>query len=462
MTAITSTNPFRPGEVVATAEPPDSAALDATVAMAVEAQREWRRDAPGRSRALNDLADALAGRDGLAELITREVGKPISEARGEVARAVAILRYYAQAAFDPTGEIYPASAPATTVQVRRDPLGVVLAICPWNFPLAIPLWKAAPALAYGNAVVLKPAAPAIGVAAVLGELAAAALPGGVLAVVDVPGAELGGLLDDPRIAAATFTGSTATGIAVAERLARRAAPAQAEMGGQNPAIVLGDADPATAAGLIVAGSMPFAGQKCTATRRVVAVGAVADALVDELGAAVAALPVGDPAAEDTLVGPLIDERAVAGFEESVAGARDRGAELIATAEPPAGDGHFAAPTILAADDPGDEVNQEETFGPLLTVIRAADAEAAVAIANSTRYGLVGAVHGRDVAAATAVAEGIDCGLIRVNAVTPGVDYYAPFGGERLSSHGPREQGRAARDFFTTTRTLTIVAPGLSD
>jgi aldehyde dehydrogenase (NAD+) len=306
MTAITSTNPFRPDEVVATAEPPDSAALDATVAMAVEAQREWRRDAPGRSRALNDLADAVAGRDGLAELITREVGKPISEARGEVARAVAILRYYAQAAFDPTGEIYPASAPATTVQVRRDPLGVVLAICPWNFPLAIPLWKAAPALAYGNAVVLKPAAPAIGVAAVLGELAAAALPGGVLAVVDVPGAELGGLLDDPRIAAATFTGSTATGIAVAERLARRAAPAQAEMGGQNPAIVLGDADPATAAGLIVAGSMPFAGQKCTATRRVVAVDAVADALVDELGAAVAALPVGDPAAEDTLVGPLID------------------------------------------------------------------------------------------------------------------------------------------------------------
>ena len=451
MTAITSTNPFRPDEVVATAEPPDSAALDATVAMAVEAQREWRRDAPGRSRALNDLADAVAGRDGLAELITREVGKPISEARGEVARAVAILRYYAQAAFDPTGEIYPASAPATTVQVRRDPLGVVLAICPWNFPLAIPLWKAAPALAYGNAVVLKPAAPAIGVAAVLGELAAAALPGGVLAVVDVPGAELGGLLDDPRIAAATFTGSTATGIAVAERLARRAAPAQAEMGGQNPAIVLG-----------VAGSMPFAGQKCTATRRVVAVGAVADALVDELGAAVAALPVGDPAAEDTLVGPLIDERAVAGFEDRVAGARDRGAELIATAELPAGDGHFAAPTILAADDPGDEVNQEETFGPLLTVIRAADAEAAVAIANSTRYGLVGAVHGRDVAAATTVAEGIDCGLIRVNAVTPGVDYYAPFGGERLSSHGPREQGRAARDFFTTTRTLTIVAPGLSD
>jgi alpha-ketoglutaric semialdehyde dehydrogenase len=462
VTAITSTNPFRPGEVVATAEPPDAAALDATVAAAVEAQRDWRRDAPARSRALNDLADAVAGCEGLAELITREVGKPIVESRAEVARSVAILRYYAQAAFDPIGEIYPASAPAASVQVRRDPLGVILAICPWNFPLAIPLWKAAPALAYGNAVVLKPAAPAIGVAAALGELAAAALPAGALAVVDVPGAELGGLLDDPRIAAATFTGSTAAGVAVAERLARRAAPAQAEMGGQNPAIVLADADPAAAAGLIVAGSMPFAGQKCTATRRAIAVGAVADALIDELAAAVAALPVGDPAAEDTLVGPLIDERAVAGFEDRVAGARDRGAELIATAEPPAGDGHFAAPTILAADDPGDEVNQEETFGPLLTVIRAADADAAVEIANATRYGLVGAVHGRDVAAATAVAEGIDCGLIRVNAVTPGVDYYAPFGGERLSSHGPREQGRAAREFFTATRTLTIVAPALRD
>lgn len=459
MAAIVSTDPFRPDQVVATAEPPAPAEIDAVLDRAVDAQRGWRRSAPDRSRALHDLADALAGRDGLAELITREVGKPITESRGEVARAIAILRYYAQATFDPIGEIYPGSTPGARVRVRRDPLGVVIAICPWNFPLAIPLWKAAPALAYGNAVLIKPASAAIGVARALEEVAEAVLPPGVLAVLNVPGAEIGPLLDDERIAAATVTGSTAAGVAVAERLARRAAPAQAEMGGQNPAIVLPDADPAAAAALIVAGAMHYAGQKCTATRRVIAVGAAAGPVEEEIAAAVAALAVGDPSAAETVVGPLIDGAAVDDFEARVAGARERGARLVAAAEPPAGGtGHFVAPTVLAIDDPGDEANQEETFGPLLTIIRVPDADAALAAANATRYGLVGAVHGREIGAATAVAERLDCGLIRVNAATPGVDYYAPFGGERLSSHGPREQGRAAREFFTTTRTVTIVTP----
>lgn len=459
MAAIVSTDPFRPEEVVATAEPPTPAEVDAVLDRAVDAQRQWRESAAARSRALHALADAVAAREGLAELITREVGKPITESRGEVARAVAILRYYAQAAFDPVGEMYPGSAPGARVQVRLDPLGVVLAICPWNFPLAIPLWKAAPALAYGNAVAVKPASAAIGVARALEELADDVLPPGVLAVINVPGAEIGPLLDDRRIAAATVTGSTAAGVAVAERLARRAVPAQAEMGGQNPAIVLPDADPAAAAALIVAGAMHYAGQKCTATRRLIAVGAAGGPIEEEVAAAVAGLAVGDPGAEATVVGPLIDAAAVDEFEARLAGARERGARPVASAAPPAGgSGHFVAPTVLAIDDPGDEANQEETFGPLLTIIRVPDVEAAVAAANATRYGLVGAVHGHDIGAATAVAERLDCGLIRVNAATPGVDYYAPFGGERLSSHGPREQGRAAREFFTTTRTVTIVAP----
>ncbi|MCB0875699.1 MAG: aldehyde dehydrogenase family protein [Solirubrobacterales bacterium] len=459
MPAIRSTNPFRPGETVAEVEAPSAAELGDIVAAAVDSQRRWAASAPERAAALNALADAVAAREGLAELITAEVGKPIAESRGEIARAVAILRYYSQAALDPIGELYPASAPRTEVRVRREPLGVVLTICPWNFPLAIPLWKASPALAWGNAVVMKPAAAAVGVAAVLGELCDEVLPAGVLTVANVPGAELGTLLDDERIAAATFTGSTSVGMSVAERMARRAAPAQAEMGGQNPAIVLPDADPAAAAALIVAGSMHFAGQKCTATRRVIAVGDAADAIEDELAAAVEALAVGDPAVEETVVGPLIDVRAADEFSERVAAAVGRGSATIAAGTVPGGSpGHFVPPTLLTADDPADEVNTEETFGPLLTLIRVPDAETAVAAANATRYGLVGAVHGRDVAAATTVAGALDCGLIRVNAATPGVDYYAPFGGERHSSFGPREQGRAAREFFTTTRTVTIVSP----
>ena len=459
MSVITSIDPARPDEVVASAEPPDADQVSAVVAAAA-AQRRWSGSAPERAAALHGFADALAAHEGLAELITREVGKPIVEARGEVARAVAILRYYAQVAFDPVGEIYPGSVPGASVSVRREPLGVVLAICPWNFPLAIPLWKAAPALAYGNSVIVKPAAAAIGVAAEIAAVAADVLPAGALAVLNVPGAGLGPLLDDERIAAATFTGSTATGLSVAERLARRGAPAQAEMGGQNPAIVLADADPAAAAEKIVAGAMHYAGQKCTATRRVIALDAVADRLEEQLAAAVAALPVGDPTAPETLVGPLIDGAAVDQFEERVGGALARGARSLATAQPPAGGaGFFVAPTLLATDDPGDEVNREETFGPLLTLIRVADADAAVSVANATSYGLVGAVHGTDVALAAALAGRLECGLVRVNAATPGVDYYAPFGGEKRSSFGPREQGRAAREFFTTTRTVTIVEPG---
>ena len=455
---IRSVNPAAPDDVVAEVARPSPAELEAIIATAEAAQPEWARRATDRSTALSRLADAIAAREGdFADLMVREVGKPITEARAEIARAVAILRYYAQAALDPTGEVYPASTPDTTVVVRREPLGVVLSICPWNFPLAIPIWKAAPALAYGNAVISKPAGPAVGLGALLGELAAESLPEGVLTLAPISGSEAGPLLDDERIAAATFTGSTQVGLDVVGRLARRAAPAQAEMGGQNPAIVLDDADIDAAAARIVAGAMSYAGQKCTATRRAIAVGSAAEPLAEAITREVAALSVGDPAAEQTTVGPLIDERARSDFAARVEGAIGRGADVVARRAAPEGPGHYVAPTVLAIDDVDDEANQEETFGPLLTLIAVDDDEAAVAAANATRYGLVGAVHGRDLERAVAIANRLDCGLLRVNAPTPGVDYYAPFGGNRLSSHGPREQGRAAREFFTSTRTLTVVS-----
>jgi aldehyde dehydrogenase (NAD+) len=296
----------------------------------------------------------------------------------------------------------------------------------------------------------------------MGELIAAAaaesLPPGVLTIGFLSGSRSGALLDDRRIAGATFTGSTEVGLGVAARLAARGAPAQAEMGGQNPAIVLADADPADAATKIVAGAMSYSGQKCSATRRAIAVGAVADELAAELATRVEALAVGDPAQESTVVGPLIEAAAVKAFEARVEGALARGGRVLGTGAAPDGPGHFVSPTVLALDDPDDEVNQEETFGPLLTLIRVGDDEAALAVANSTRFGLVGAVHGRDVDRAVELAARLDCGLQRVNAPTPGVDYYVPFGGEGLSGVGPREQGRAAREFFTSSRTLTVVRP----
>lgn len=460
--SVTSTNPYDPSDVVAEAAMSGPGAVSEAVDRAIVAQRSWAADAMLRSRSLAAFGEAVAARrDEFTALMVREVGKPVAEAAGEVDRAVAILRYYSQVALDPDGQTYPGSTPGARVVVRYEPLGVVLAICPWNFPLAIPLWKSAPALAYGNSVLVKPATAAVATAALLQSCADESLPPGVLGQAVMPGSEIAELLDDERIAAVTFTGSTGVGISVAERMARRAAPAQAEMGGQNPAVVLEDANLAAAADAIVSGAMGFAGQKCTATRRVVALAGVADELEHLVAERVAALTVGDPGDPAVTVGPLIGRQATEEFEQAVGDALAAGATETATAEAATGapDGsHFVSPALLRQDDPQATVNQEETFGPLLTFIRVPDVEQAIAAANATRFGLVGAVHGRDLGKAVGIASRLDCGLRRINAPTPGVDYYAPFGGEGQSSFGPREQGRGAREFFTASTTMTIVSP----
>ncbi|MGC1166514.1 MAG: aldehyde dehydrogenase family protein, partial [Solirubrobacterales bacterium] len=248
MATLRSHDPTTPDEEVRAVEEASESELSDLLDATLSASSGWRADAPRRAAALGALADAVAARaDGFVELMVREVGKPVVEARAEAARAVAILRYHAQAALGPAGETFPGSTPGAEVVVSREPLGVVLAICPWNFPLAIPLWKAAPALAYGNVVLLKPATPALAIGELLAEAAAEALPADVLTVTPLSGGRAAELLDDPRVAAVTFTGSTPVGLSVAARMASRAAPAQCEMGGQNPAIVLADADPEAAA-----------------------------------------------------------------------------------------------------------------------------------------------------------------------------------------------------------------------
>jgi alpha-ketoglutaric semialdehyde dehydrogenase len=461
MPTLRSHDPSDPTSIVLEVSEPRDADVSARLDSALGVWEGWRADAPARAEALRALADAVGARtEGFVDLMVREVGKPTTEARAEVSRAVAILRYYAQVALDPVGETFPGSGPGTSIVVSREPLGAILAICPWNFPLAIPLWKSAPALAYGNVVFLKPATPALAVADLLGEAAAESLPADVLTVMPISGARADSLLDDERIAAVTFTGSTEVGLSVATRMASRGAPAQAEMGGQNPAVVLPDADPEAAADAIVAGAMGYAGQKCTATRRAIAVGDVAGPLAEALVERVHSLTVGLPSTEGVSVGPLIDRAAVEVFEARISDALAAGAtELARGAGPPVEAlGHFVSPALLAEDDPTAEVNQAETFGPLLTLIRVADQDRAVDVANSTRYGLVGAVHGRDVSRAVDIASRIRSGLRRINAPTPGVDYYVPFGGDGQSGFGPREQGRAAGEFFTTSRTMTIVAP----
>jgi aldehyde dehydrogenase (NAD+) len=452
---IESRSPQQPDDLVVSVEETSPAAVEAAVGRAHRAGLEWARSAAARSSALSAAADVVQGAAGeLADLVVREVGKPLPEAKGEVARSVAILRYYAQQVFDPMGELHEPSMGGLLFS-RRRPHGVAGLITPWNFPLAIPLWKAAPALAFGNTVVLKPAPEATACALRLAELFSGVLPDGAFEV--VPGdAETGQAL----VAGAdvvSFTGSVAAGRAVAAAATGRGRPVQAEMGGQNPAVVLPDADLASAAAMIAGAAAGFAGQKCTATKRVIVVGDPA-AFRDAFVAAVEALAVGDPADTSTVVGPVIDEaardRVVAAARSAVAA----GGRVLTGGEAVGRDGWFVAPTVVEGAPMDHLLACDEVFGPICLLQQANDVDTALRIANGVDYGLVAGLYTRDLNAALRAGEELETGLVKVNAPTSGVDFYLPFGGEKASSLGGREQGKAARDFYTSLHTLTV-APG---
>jgi len=450
-----SVNPHDPADVLGEWESAGAQEAAGNVGRAVRAAAAWR-DTPGpvRTKALSDAAGELERRSAeVTRLVVREVGKPLSEARGEVARGVAILRYFAQAAILPDGETIPAAAADQILLSRHVPVGVAALITPWNFPVAIPLWKAAPSLAYGNATILKPSSAAAATAQVLAEILQAFLPDDVFQVV-LGGAEAAGaLIDHPDVAAISFTGSSAVGRHISSRAAARGCRVQAEMGGQNPSIVLADADLDRAATAIAYASMGYAGQKCTATSRVIVEDAVYSQFRDRLTAAIEALPVVDPADEKTLVGPVIDDESRASALVAVAGSGGRVLTGGTRLEAP---GFYLAPTLVELDEPVGRLATEEVFAPVAALIRAESADEAIGIANAVRYGLVAAVFTSDLGSALRGTRQLDAGMIRVNAPTSGVDFQAPFGGAKESSYGPREQGMAARDFYTESRTVLIV------
>ncbi|WP_197938629.1 aldehyde dehydrogenase family protein [Phytohabitans flavus] len=454
MDYIESRSPQAPDDLVA--EVPDSGAAEVTAAVerARVAGADWaRRPAAERAAALAACADALAGDAGeVSALVVREVGKPVGEAAGEVARAVAILRYFAQATLLPEGDVYPAADGASLLHTRRRPHGVAGLITPWNFPVAIPLWKAAPALAFGNSVVLKPAEQSPAVAVRLAEIFADALPDGVFTLVTGGGAVGAALVE--RVDAVSFTGSVGVGSLVRRAAAERGIPAQCEMGGQNPSVVLPDADLDAAARAIAMAAMGYAGQKCTATSRVIVVGD-ADGFAERLVAAVEALGVGDPTDPGTAVGPVIEAAARDAVVTAADRAAGRGAKVLTGGRALDRAGWFVAPTVVTAVPEGDELLTEEVFGPICAVVPAASPEAAVEAANAVRYGLVAALFTRDLGHALTLAPRLDVGMAKVNAPTAGVDFHAPFGGAKESSYGPREQGPAARDFYTRTTTVTL-------
>jgi aldehyde dehydrogenase (NAD+) len=452
---FTSVNPHDPADVLGRWQAASPAEADAAVGRAVKAAQVWR-DTPGAARAktLGDAAAAIEQRAAeVTELVVREVGKPVTEARGEVARGVAILRYYAQAALAPDGETLPAADPDQLLMARHLPVGVAALLTPWNFPVAIPLWKAAPSLAYGNATILKPSSAAAATGLLLGEILAPLLPADVFQVV-LGGAQTAqALIGNEGVAAVSFTGSSAVGRDISVRAAARGCRVQAEMGGQNPSIVLGDADIDRAASTIAYAAMGYAGQKCTATSRVIVVDEAYDRFRDALAGAVEALRVVGPADPVTLVGPVIDEGARTAALTAVAAS---GGRVLTGGRPLDAPGYYLAPTLVELAEPAGPLATEEVFAPVAALIRAGSADEAISIGNAVKYGLVASVFTKDLGRALRLSRRIEAGMVRVNAPTSGVDFNAPFGGAKDSSYGPREQGQAARAFYTESRTVLMV------
>ena len=456
---LSSRSPQQPTRVLASFSETGPEEVVAAVAAAREAGRGWAAlPAPERAAALGRAAAALEEASGeLVELGIAEVGKPRAEMAGEVQRGVAILRYYAGAALDPEGDVLPSPDGRSLLFSRHLPYGVAGLITPWNFPVAIPLWKLAPAIAYGNAAVWKPAPAATAVAGRLDEVLQGCLPPGVVHLLrgdSTTGEALVGAAD-----VISFTGSSAVGATIVARGAERQIPVQAEMGGQNPSVVLPDADLGQAAALVAASAMGYAGQKCTATSRVIVVGD-AGGFLDALVEAVRALRVGDPDDAATAVGPVISASARERALDAVSAARRAGGRLLTGGGALPGDGYFMEPTLVGDLEPGSYLCQEEVFAPVAAVLAARDLDQAVEIANGVRFGLVSSVYTSDLDQAMRAVGRLGTGLVRVNAPTSGVDFYAPFGGAGASGYGMKEQGKAAVHFYTRSQTVTI-APSRS-
>ncbi len=457
---IADVNPSDASDVVAQVPRGTDDDVRAAVSAAERALPGWRAmSGPARAELLYKWAAAIGERqEEIGQLVAREVGKPIGEARGEVGRCVMILRYYAGEAVREIGDVIPAQSAGALQFTLRQPLGVVALITPWNFPVAIPLWKAAPALAFGNTIVLKPAEASAASAIALAECAAAAgLPPGVVNVVLGAGDVVGpALIGAPAVQAVSFTGSARIGATVAAAAAARNIRYQTEMGGKNVAIVMPDADLQLAATLTAAGAMRYAGQKCTATSRVVVAREVEGEFLDVLRAQVAALPLGPVTDPNAAVGPVISQQSRDSIRKAL---ESMDAECIYAGEIPASAefsrGYFLAPTIVRGAAADSELAQRELFGPVLASFAADDLDHAIALANSTPYGLSASLFTRDLRAALRYIDRIEAGMVRVNGDTTGVDPHAPFGGMKSSSSGSREQGPAAREFYTEIKTVQI-------
>jgi aldehyde dehydrogenase (NAD+) len=454
-------NPSDTRDVVGEYAQADAAQAREAVAAAQKAFNTWSLSTPQQRFDVLDAAgsEILARKAELGDLLAREEGKTLPEAIGEVVRAGNIFKFFAGEALRVGGDSIPSVRPGVSVEVTREPVGVVGLITPWNFPIAIPAWKLAPALAFGNTVVLKPADLVPGCAWALADiLHRNGLPPGVLNLVMGRGAEVGQvLLEDARVNAISFTGSVATGQRVAAACAARMAKFQLEMGGKNPMVVLDDADLNVAVAAAINSGFFSTGQRCTAASRLVVTEGIHDRFVAAMVERMKTLKVDDARKPGTDIGPVVDGKQLAQDLEYISIGKAEGARLVAGGQPlernaDGAPGHYLTPALFTGSTPQMRINREEIFGPVVSVIRVKDYDEALAVANDTPFGLSAGIATTSLKYATHFKRHSQAGMVMVNLPTAGVDYHVPFGGRKGSSYGPREQGRYAAEFYTTVKT----------
>ncbi|SUA55264.1 Aldehyde dehydrogenase, thermostable [Oligella ureolytica] len=397
----------------------------------------------------------------LGDLLAREEGKTKAEGIGEVIRAAQIFHFFAGECLRLSGEVLPSTRPSLTVEITREPIGVVGLITPWNFPIAIPAWKIAPALAYGNCVVFKPSEEVPALAYELVRiLEQAGVPKGVVNLVVGTGSEVGqALVENEHIQAISFTGSRAVGQHIAEQCVKLGKKFQLEMGGKNPLVVLDDADVDNAVECAINGAFYSTGQRCTASSRLIVTAGIYDLFLSKLIERMKALVVGDARDSQTHIGPLANKAQLNKTKEYLALGQSEGAQLIIGGEDLSEElhGYFIRPVLFANVTPSMRIAQEEVFGPFATLHKVADFDEALALANATDFGLAAGICTSSLYYAQEFKRRSEVGMVMVNVPTAGVDYHVPFGGRKDSSYGPREQGRYAEEFYTTVKTAYIKA-----
>jgi alpha-ketoglutaric semialdehyde dehydrogenase len=458
-----SLNPADRDEIVGYVQMSTEEEAVKAVVAAKEAQKAWRKLAGSeRGAFLYKAADILERRtDEIAECMTREMGKTLPEAKGETARGVALLRYYAGEGMRKVGDVIPSTDSNALMFTSRVPLGVVGVITPWNFPVAIPIWKMAPALIYGNTVVLKPAQEAAVTAAKVIEcLEEAGFPKGVVNFVTGSGSVIGqALTDHPDVNGITFTGSNSVGKGIGLAALARGAKYQLEMGGKNPVIVAADADLDLAVEATISGAFRSTGQKCTATSRVIVEAEVFEDFKDRLVAKTKAITIGNGLKDGVWLGPCASEGQMKTVLSYIEKGKEEGARLLTGGNQLTSEGfekgYFVEPTIFDNVTSNMTIAQEEIFGPVIALIQVNSLEDGLAIANDVQYGLSASIFTRNISSMLSFIEEMEAGLVRINAESAGVELQAPFGGMKQSSSHSREQGEAAKEFFTSIKTVFV-------